>query len=145
MNGYKESQLINNRASVLLYGATEAERLAWAQEAAQAFAEEGALFEARDEKTWPQLLNRTKGVAFVPDVTKLEPSLQRQLAWMLNQKEERAKLVLGLSLSPETAANKGLLREDLAYRLSKAQVNLGDSEVKAEVKKRRAKQKPKRG
>ena len=46
--GYSESQLVTNRAAVLLYGASEADRHQWAQEAAAAFAEEGPLTELRD-------------------------------------------------------------------------------------------------
>ena len=42
-SGYSENQLVTNRAAVLLYGASEADRQKWAQEAAEAFSEEGPL------------------------------------------------------------------------------------------------------
>ena len=40
---YSEHQLVTNRAAVLLFGASEELRLKWAEEAAEAFAEEGPL------------------------------------------------------------------------------------------------------
>lgn len=141
LSGYPETQLVTNRAAVLLHGASETDRHAWAIEAAAAFFEEGPLEELREpeEKSVAAALARHKGVIYVADASKLPWDSQRELARQLREKEERPKWVFGLSMSPEGAVNKGLLRDDLAYALARSQVDLGDAAVKLSVKKRRAK------
>ena len=141
LSGYPEAQLVTNRAAVLLFGASENDRHSWAEDAAAAFSEEGPLEELREpeENAVAAALTRHRGVIYVPDASKLPWDSQRELARQLHEKEERPKWVFGLSMSPEGAVNKGLLRDDLAYALSRAQVDLGDAAIKAAVKKRRAK------
>ncbi len=140
-SGYSESQLVTNRAAVLLYGASEADRQKWAQEAAEAFAEEGPLTELREpeEKVVTAAFSKSKGVIYIPDAGKLPWDSQRELARQLREKEERPKFVVGLAMSPEGAVGKGLLRDDLAYALARSRVDLNDVTVKQSVKKRRAK------
>jgi hypothetical protein len=139
--GYPEAQLVTNRSAVLLYGASESDRHTWAQDAAAAFADEGPLEELRepDEKAVVGALARSKGVIYVPDAAKIPWDFQRELARQLHEREERPKWVFGLSMSPDGAVTKGLLRDDLAYALARSQLDLGDSETRAAVKKRRAK------
>jgi hypothetical protein len=139
--GYPEAQLVTNRSAVLLYGASETDRHSWAEDAAAAFEEEGPLQELREpeEKTVAAALGKSRGVIYVPDALKLPLDSQRELARQLHEKEERPKWVFGLSMSPEGAVNKGLLRDDLAHALSRAKVDLADAAVKQSVKKRRAK------
>jgi hypothetical protein len=43
---------------------------------------------------------------------------------VLREKEERPKLVLGLSMSPDTALEKGTLTEDLKYWLSRSTIDV---------------------
>lgn len=138
---YSEHQLVTNRAAVLLFGASEAHRLEWAEEAAESFTEEGPLQQvaAPEEESMASLLARTKGVIYVPDAAKLSWDVQRELARQLREKEERPKWVVGLGMSPEGALGKGLLRDDLAYALARSKVDLGSDDVKQSVKKRRAK------
>ena len=47
--GYPEAALVSNRASLLLYGGSEADRRAWAEEAASNFEHEGPLKIAGDD------------------------------------------------------------------------------------------------
>lgn len=138
---YSEHQLVTNRAAVLLFGASEELRLKWAEEAAEAFAEEGPLqrLTEPEEQAISAAFGRTKGVIYVPDAGKLPWDAQRELARQLREKEERPKWVVGLAMSPEGALNKGLLRDDLAYALARSKVDLNADEVKQSVKKRRAK------
>ncbi len=138
---YSEHQLVTNRAAVLLFGASEAHRLEWAEEAAEAFTEEGPLARLAEpeEESMAGLLARTKGVIYVPDASKLSWDAQRELARQLREKEERPKWVVGLGMSPEGAVGKGLLRDDLAYALARSKVDLNADAVKQSVKKRRAK------
>lgn len=140
-SGYPEAQLVTNRSGVLLYGASETERHEWADEAAAAFSNEGPLHELREpeEQSVAAALGRNKGVIYVADAAKLPWDSQRELARQLHEKEERPKWVVGLAMSPEGAVTKGLLRDDLAWALSRARVDLGDQDVKLGVKKRRAK------
>ena len=139
--GYPEGQLVTNRSAVLLFGASESDRHSWAEDAAAAFSHEGPLEELREpeEKAVAVAFGKSRGVIYVPDASKLPWDSQRELARMLHEKEERPKWVFGLSMSPEGAVNKGLLRDDLAFALARAQLDLGDAAVKAAVKKRRAK------
>lgn len=134
--GYREEELVTNRASLLLYGGTEEERRSWAQEAAYAFEHEGALTEVRQATELAEALKRPKGVVFISDVAKLGREAQGQILRCLQMQEERPKLVLGLTGSAESALERGLLREDLHYRLHQAQVDLAAPGLRETLKKR---------
>ena len=138
--GYPEGQLVTNRSAVLLFGASEADRHTWAEDAAAAF-DEGPLQELREpeDNALGAALARSKGVIYVADAAKLPWDSQREIARQLHEREERPKWIFGLSMSPDGAVNKGLLRDDLAYALARSRVDLNDATVKQSVKKRRAK------
>ena len=136
--GYREEELVTNRASLLLSGGTEDERRAWAQEAAEHFAAEGPLVEARTAAELAQALKAPRGVVFIPDVGKLEPVAQAQLLRCLQLQEERPKVVVGLAGSPDQARTRGTLREDLHYRLHQALVDMNTEGLRDALKKRRA-------
>jgi hypothetical protein len=136
--GYREEELVTNRASLLLSGGTEDERRAWAQEAAEHFASEGPLVEVRTAAELPAALKAPRGVVFIPDVSKLESSAQALLLRCLQLQEERPKVVVGLSGQPELARSRGTLREDLHYRLHQALVDMNAEGLRDVLKKRRA-------
>ncbi|MBF5045376.1 Fis family transcriptional regulator [Aggregicoccus sp. 17bor-14] len=136
--GYREEELVTNRASLLLSGGTEDERRAWAQEAAEHFAAEGPLVEARTAAELAQALKAPRGVVFIPDVGKLAPVAQAQLLRCLQLQEERPKVVVGLAGSPDQARTRGTLREDLHYRLHQALVDMNTEGLRDALKKRRA-------
>ena len=142
MAGYAEAQLISNRVSVLLCGGSESDRKAWAQEAAVAFAEEGTLMEAADPTALNQAFSMRGGVVYVPDASQLSWAAQRELTRLLREREERPKFVLGLSQSLSAANQKGTLRDDLMFALAKGALDLGASEVKESISKRRKAKKP---
>jgi len=134
--GYREEELVSNRASLLLYGGTEEERRSWAQEAAYYFEHEGVLLEVRQASELAEALKRPKGVVFVADVTKLAWEAQGQILRCLQMQEERPKLVLGMMGSAESALERGVLREDLHYRLQQARVDLSVPGLREALKKR---------
>lgn len=134
--GYREEELVSNRASLVLYGGTEEERRAWAQEAAYHFEHEGALVEVRTGPELTEALKRPKGVVFIPDVARLGREAQGQILRCLQMQEERPKLVLGLMGSAESALERGALREDLSYRLQQARVDLSTPGLREVLKKR---------
>jgi hypothetical protein len=134
--GYREEELVSNRASLLLYGGTEEERRSWAQEAAHSFEHEGALMEVRQLTELVEALKRPKGVVFVPDVAKLGLEAQAHIVRCLQMQEERPKLVLGVMGSAETALERGTLRDDLHYKLHHALVDLGAPGLREALKKR---------
>jgi hypothetical protein len=134
--GYREEELVSNRASLLLYGGTEEERRSWAQEAAHHFEHEGALIEVRQLAELVQALKRPKGVVFVSDVAKLGLEAQAHIVRCLQMQEERPKLVLGMTGSAEAALERGTLRDDLHYKLNHAQVDLGVPGLREVLKKR---------
>lgn len=134
--GYREEELVSNRASLLLYGGTEEERRSWAQEAAHYFEHEGALVEVRQLSELVEALKRPKGVVFVSDVAKLGLEAQALIVRCLQMQEERPKLVLGLTGSAETALERGTLRDDLHYKLNQALVDLGVPGLREVLKKR---------
>lgn len=134
--GYREEELVANRAALLLYGGTEEERRSWALEAAHHFEHEGALLEVRQMAELVEALKRTRGVVFVPDVVKLGLEAQSHILRCLLRQEERPKLVLGLMGSAESALDRGALREDLHYRLHQAQVDLSAPGLRETLKKR---------
>jgi transcriptional regulator of acetoin/glycerol metabolism len=134
--GYREEELVSNRASLLLYGGTEEERRSWAQEAAYYFEHEGALLEVKQASELSEALKRPKGVVFISDVAKLGWQVQGQILRCLQMQEERPKLVLGLTGSAESALERGALREDLHYRLQQARVDLSTPGLRDALKKR---------
>lgn len=133
MTGYSEEQLVGNRAAVLLYGGAESERRAWAQRAAQSHAGTGTgLIEVADEKALPAALAKAEGVVFIVDGTRLGWDAQREVVRVLREKEERPKLVVGLSMPLEKAFEKGLLRDDFHWAFRRGLIDM------ANVKKRPA-------
>ena len=136
--GYREEELVTNRASLLLSGGSEDERRAWAQEAAEHFASEGPLVEVRTAAELAAALKAPRGVVFIPDVSKLEPSAQALLLRCLQLQEERPKVVVGLAGQPDQARTRGTLREDLHYRLHQALVDMNAEGLRDALKKRRA-------
>lgn len=120
---YSLEALKRNRVSTLVYGGSEADRRALAQSAAQSL--DGAqLVEARDAPALERALGNPKNVVYVPDVTSFSPTTQRFVVRLLREREERPKLVFGLPVSPETAAEKGGLTEDLRYWLQSATIDV---------------------
>ncbi len=141
MGGYAEAQLITNRVSVLLCGGTEADRKAWALESAEAFAEDGALYEAAEPGRLTQSLSLRGGVVYVPDASQLSWAAQRELTRLLREREERPKFIFGINASPAAVAQRGLIREDLLFALSKSTVDLASPLVKESINSRRKKSK----
>lgn len=137
--GYREEELVSNRASLLLAGGSEDERRAWAEEARAHFEHEGPLVEVRQAAELAPALKASRGVVFLPDVLKLGLDAQAQLMRCLQQQEERPKLVLGLPGSVEAALARGTLRDDLHYRLHQAQVDLTADGLREVLRRRREK------
>ena len=137
--GYTEEDLVSNRSALLLYGGDEAERRAWAHEAAGHFASEGPLVEVRSAQELATVLSQTRGVVFVPDALGLGLEAQSQILRCLQEREERPKIVIGLSSLPDEALQQGLLRDDLSYRLRLARVNLDADGLREALEVRRRK------
>ena len=114
---YSIDALKKNRVSALLFGGTEADRRAIAVAATQELAGEG-LIEAKDADALERALTNGRAVVYVPDVTLIPAATQRAVVRMLREREERPKLVLGLPTTPETAAQKGGLTDDLRFWLA---------------------------
>ena len=136
-HAYAEPELVENRASLLLFGGTATERRAWATEAADAFSHEGALREVSQLTALESALALKGGVVYVPDVLALGREGQMALVRCLQLQEERPKFVLGILRSPVNALADGSLRDDLHYRLSQALVNLALPEVQTVIRGRR--------
>jgi hypothetical protein len=139
--GYKEEQLVSNRAAVVVWGASEADRRDWAEEAAASLDPGIGLQQVTEPGTLMKAMASGRGVVYVPDAAQLPPEVQRDLVRALKEKEERPKVVLGLSHSPEQVLAKGLWRDDLHYALARGRVDLTDAAVKAARAKRRKKSK----
>jgi hypothetical protein len=137
--GYSEEDLVSNRAALLLYGGDEAERRTWAHEAAGHFAAEGPLAEIRSAQELSGPLGRPRGVVFVPDALALGLEAQSQILRCLQEREERPKIIIGLSRLPDEALQQGLLRDDLSYRLRLARVNLDAEGLRETLQARRRK------
>jgi hypothetical protein len=137
--GYTEEDLVSNRSALLLYGGDEAERRAWAHEAAGHFASEGPLVEVRTAPELAAVLGHTRGVVFVPDALTLGLEAQLQILRCLQEREERPKIVIGLHSLPDEALQQGLLRDDLSYRLRLARVNLAADGLREALQVRRRK------
>lgn len=136
--GYREEELVANRASVLLSGGTEEERRTWAATAARNFSQEGPLVEVRQGEQLSEALKQPRGVVFIPDVARLSSTAQGLIVRCLQTQEERPKIVVGLSGGIEPARSKGTLREDLLYRLHLAQVDLTAEGMRELLVQRRA-------
>src|SRR5438067_9034473 len=108
--GYPESELVRNRASLLLHGGGDSDRRAWAEEAATNFAGEGLTVVDAPARL-SEALARTSGVVFVPDTAALGTEAQAKILHVLLEKEEKAKWVLGLNGSPADVVAKGLLHD----------------------------------
>jgi hypothetical protein len=144
-NGYREPDLVSNRASVLLFGGSEADRRAWADEAMANFFDEGPLVVVEQPEQLSAALARPRGVVFVRDAAALGWPAQGALVRCLTTQEERPKLVVALAAPAQAALEQGLLRDDLHFRLRQAQVNLSAPEVKEAIRARRAKAQAKAG
>ncbi|HSP79443.1 MAG TPA: Fis family transcriptional regulator, partial [Myxococcaceae bacterium] len=110
----------------------------WATEAARRFSQEGPLVEVRQPAQVGEALRRPRGVVFIPDVTRLGDAAQGLLLQCLHTQEERPKIVVGVSGPVELARTRGLLREDLHYRLHLAQVDLNAQGMREVLAVRRA-------
>ena len=120
---YSLDALKKNRVSALLYGGTEGDRRALAVAATQELDGAG-LIEAKDAQALERAVGNPRAVVYVPDVTVIPPVTQRLLVKVLREREERPKLVLGLPTTPETAAQKGGLTEDLRFWLAHSTVDV---------------------
>lgn len=132
---YAESELVTNRASVLLWGGTPADRAAWAQEAAE-LAGRPLITVTRLEQL-PAALGVRDTVLYVPDVLALGDAGQQLFVRSLTSLEDRPKLVLGLGRSDASARNAGLLRDDLHYRLRMGILNLEEPGLREAIAARR--------
>ena len=119
---YSLDALKKNRVSALLYGGTEADRRALAVAATEAL--EAGLIEAKDAEALERAVGNPRAVVYVPDLTVIPPVTQRFVVKVLREREERPKFILGLPASPETAAQKGGLTEDLRYWLTHSTVDV---------------------
>ena len=137
--GYSEEDLVSNRAALLLYGGNEAERRAWAHEAAGHFAGEGPLVEIRSPQELSGPLGKSRGVVFISDALGLGLEAQSQILRCLQEREERPKIIIALHRLPDEALQQGLLRDDLSYRLRLARVNLDAEGLGGVLQERRRK------
>lgn len=133
---YAESELIMNRAPVLLSGGGVQDRAAWAQEAAEVGGRP-LVTVTRAEQLGSALMVRS-AVLFVPDVLALGDSGQQMLVRTLTSLDERPKLVLGLTRSETSARQAGALREDLHYRVRMGLLNLESPGMREAIAARRA-------
>lgn len=120
---YSTEQLKKNRASMLLFGGGEADRRAFAVAAAAALPGEPFL-EAKAADQLSRALTAQRGTIYIPDVSAIPASLQREAVRVLREREERPRLAFGLSTSVDTAVEKGGLTEDLRYWLRTATVDV---------------------
>ena len=141
IQGYREEQLVHNRAAVVVWGGAEADRRDWASEAAASLEPEHGLHEVTDPAQLLKALVGGRGVVYVPDAANLPGEVQRDLVRTLREKEERPKVVLGLSQSPDQVLQKGQWRDDLHFAFARGRVDLSDATVKAARAKRKKKSK----
>jgi hypothetical protein len=134
--GYAEAELVENRVAVLLFGATLADRLAWAEEAAVRIGGPATVVATVD--ALPAALAQKEGVVFIVDAVALGDAAQQTLVRCLLTQEERPKLVVGVQRIAEAALGAGGLRPDLHYRLRLAQVNLDQPGLREAIARRRA-------
>jgi hypothetical protein len=132
---YAESELIMNRAPVLLSGGAAQDRASWAQEAAEVGGRP-LVTVTRAEQLGSALMVRS-AVLFVPDLLALGDSGQQMLVRTLTSLDERPKLVLGLTRSEASARQAGALREDLHYRVRMGLLNLDTPGLREAIASRR--------
>jgi hypothetical protein len=132
---YAESELVMNRAPVLLSGGAPQDRAAWAQEAAE-LGGRPLVTVTRLEQLEPALQLRNS-VLYVPDVLALGDGGQQILVRSLTSLDERPKLVLGLNRSEASARQAGALREDLHYRVRMGLLNLDTPGLREAILSRR--------
>jgi hypothetical protein len=142
--GYREDQLVHNRAAVVVWGGGEADRRDWASEAAASLDPEYGLQEISEPTQLLKALGSGRGVIYVPDAASLPIDVQRDLVRTLREKEERPKVVLGLAQSPDQVLAKGQWRDDLHYAFARGRVDLTDAAVRASRAKRRKSNKSRR-
>jgi hypothetical protein len=133
---YAEAELLENRAAVLLFGGTAAERQAWAEETAERLGRAATVVTVAASLT--AALAQKDGVVYVADALALGEVGQQQLVVCLQTQEERPKLVVGVQQGVESAFGGGGLRPDLHYRLRLSQVNLDEPGLRETIAKRRA-------
>jgi hypothetical protein len=133
---YAESELVMNRAPVLLSGGAAQDRAAWAQESAE-IGGRPLVTVTRGEQLGSALAVRS-AVLFVPDVLMLGDAGQQLLVRTLTSLDERPKLILGLTRSDTGARQAGLLREDLHYRVRMGLLNLDAPGLREAITARRA-------
>ena len=138
LRGYREEDLVSNRASLIIHGGTEDERRAWAEEAARNFGV--PLTEVRQGSELAGALRQPNGVVFIADAGKLPLDAQGLILRCLQMQEERPKVVVGVSGTAMAALTRGTLREDLHYRLNQAQVDLQTDGLRDALKRRWAQQ-----
>lgn len=138
-SGFPEEQLVQNRAAVLLFGGGEADRRAWAEEAALRLREDGVLTTLSNEAELQALLADGRRVLFIPDIALISQTGQMLLVKTLLEREDRPKIIVGLGTTPMDARIKGKLRDDLAYRLQVSNVDLSQQGMKTLLRERRAK------
>lgn len=136
--GYREEDLVCNRAAVLLIGGNDSERRAWAEEVATHFPAEGSLRVVEEASQLSAALAAGRGVVFVSDVVKLGVEGQAQVLRCLQYQEERPKIVVALGMDATAARSQGKLREDLHYRLHLSIVNLSTPGLRDVMRARRA-------
>jgi hypothetical protein len=135
---YREDELVSNRATLLIHGGSDSDRRAWAEEAAAHFPGE-TLTMATDAAQLVAALGRTHGVVYVPDAIAVGFDAQAQLTRALIEREEKPKFVLSLPTPVADAVAKGLLRDDLAFRLQHAVVDLSTPGLRDAIRARRNK------
>ncbi len=133
---YPEAELVQNRASVLLFGGTAEERKAWAEEAAARLGR--TLTVVGPSLALAEALTLKDGVVFLDEVLALGEGAQQQLVRCLQTQEERPKVVVGVRHGAEAEG----LRPDLHYVLRLAQVNLDAPGLRDTLAKRRARRVP---
>ncbi|MGO9829367.1 MAG: Fis family transcriptional regulator [Myxococcaceae bacterium] len=134
---YPEAELVQNRASVLLFGGTAEERKAWAEEAASRLGR--TLTVVGPSVALAEALTLKDGVVFLEEVLALGEGAQQQLVRCLQTQEERPKVVVGVRQGAEAVEG---LRPDLHYVLRLAQVNLDEPGLRDTLAKRRARRLP---
>jgi len=129
--GYAESQLVSNRSGVLIWGGTDEDRRAWAQEAATQLGAPLRIVESAGEIAGA--MRSPESVVFFPAATVLPDPEQLALVRCLREQEERPKVVVGVT----RASDRAKLRPDLDYALSLGQLDLDAPGVKDAIKARR--------
>ncbi|MGQ0506300.1 MAG: Fis family transcriptional regulator [Myxococcaceae bacterium] len=137
---YSEAELVKNRSAVLLYGGSEADRRAWAEEASAHLAGEGPFFPVTTPEELPKALSSPRGVVYVSNTAQFPLDAQAKILQCLLHQDERPKIIVALPNNPDTAVSNGAFRDDLAYRMRTVRVDLTAPGLKDQLKARRVKQ-----